>query len=112
MPTSPVHQGCSRQPGQHLQGVVLLLLQILAPKQPVGVAGPPQVHPDRGVAVPGEVGVTLCVGHGSAVVLTIGQVLQNGRHRGSEGVHGHPDARGQTGPVRERDPYVVDLLHV
>ena len=48
------------------------------------------------------------VAAGHRVALAVRQVLEDRRHRVGLGVVGQPDARGQAGAVRQRDPGVVD----
>ena len=101
--------GLGRDPGDHLEGVVLFLFQILVPHEAVGLAVAAHVDPDAGVAVAGEVGVGQLVTVGRTVALAIGDVLQDAGHRLALGVHRQPDPRRQSAAVRHGNPGVLDL---
>ena len=96
------------QPRDDVDGVLLLLGQVLVLDDPVGVAGAAQVDPHARVPVAGEVGVVVGVAAGEGVALAVGQVLEDGRDGIALGVLGQPDARGQARAVGQRDPRVVD----
>ncbi len=101
--------GLVGDPGQHGQGVVLLLGQVFVVQDAVGLAAAAHVHADGGVAVSGEVGVALGVAHGRSVPFAIRQIFQQGRNRVDLGVYGQPDARRQPRPVRQGNPGVFNL---
>ena len=103
--------GLGGEPGEHLDGVVLLLGQVLVEEDAVGVAAAAQVDPHRGVAVPGEVGVAGRVADGRAVAPAVGDVLEQRRHRVALRVLGQPDLRRQPAAVGHGDPDGVDDPH-
>ena len=109
IPTLPRAPGLGRDPGDHLERVVLLLPQILVEQHPFGFAAAAHVDADRGVAVAGEIGVHRLVARGGAVALAVGDVLQDRRHGIGVRSHRQPVAAGEPGAVGERDPGVVHL---
>ncbi len=104
--------GLTGDPGDHLERVVVLLLEILVQQHALGFAAAPQVHPDGGVAMTGRVGMHGLVARRGAVALAIGDVFQDGRDGGLAGIFGQPGARGQAGTVREGNPGVLDLANL
>ena len=96
------------EPLDHLDSVGLLDGQVLVEHDAVGVAAAAQVDAHAGVAVAGEVGMVVGVAPGERVALSVGQVLEDGRHRVGLGVLGQPDPRGQPRSVGHRNPGVVD----
>ena len=101
--------GLLREPRDHLERVLVLLLRVLVEQDPVGLAGPPHVHPHGRVAVAGDVRLPLSVAYGRAVVLAVREVLEDRRHGIVLGVLGKPDPRREPAAVRKRDPGVLDL---
>ena len=53
--------GLGREPGDDLDGVVLLLLQIFVPQQPVEIAAAGDIDPGAGIALGGDPGMGLLV---------------------------------------------------
>ncbi len=102
--------GLGRDPGDDLQGVVLLLLQILAQQQALAVAAAAHVDADGGIAMAGEIGMGERIALRRAVAPAVGEVFQDRGHRIGLGVHGPPDTRGQLRSVRERDGHIVEHL--
>jgi hypothetical protein len=103
--------GLRGQPGDHLERVLLLLRGVLVVEDPVRLAAAADVDAHRRVAVAREVGLADRVAGGRAVVLAVGQVLEDGRDRVALGVLGQPDPRGEPGPAGELDPGVLDLAN-
>jgi hypothetical protein len=108
-PHSPRAPRLRLEPREHLQSVVVLLRQVLAAQQPVGVPRPAQVDTDRGVAMSREVRVPHRVIGGGAVVLAVRQVLEHRGHGRARRIERTPDACRETRSVGERDPLVFDL---
>ena len=81
MPTLPVHQGWTASQLHDLDAVGLLEGEVLVVQDAVGVARAPDVDPDRGVAVAGEVAVDRGVSQHEAVVLAVRHVLHDRGHR-------------------------------
>ena len=100
--------GLRGDPGQHLQRVVLLLLQILALEHAFGIAGAANVDAHAGIAVPGEIGMVQRIALRSAVALAIRQIFQDGRDRFRFRVLRQPDHGGQGHPVGKRNECVLD----
>ncbi len=98
------------EPGDHLDPVVELLLQVLALEDPLGIARAPQVDAHAGEPASREVRVHPCVARGGRVVLAVGDVLEDRRNRIGLGVLGEPQSRREPRPVRQRDPDPVDPL--
>ena len=73
--------GLRGEPGDHLDGVGLLLRQIFVGEQPVGIAGAAHVDAHRRIAVAGELGMHLAVAQHRAVAAPIGQIFEDRRHR-------------------------------
>ena len=105
----PVAPGLLGDPGEDLDGVVLLLLRVFVGDDAVAVPRAPHVHPDGRVAEAGEVGLALGVANGRSVGLAVREVLEDRRHRVVLGVLGQPDPRGEARPVGEVEPGVLDL---
>ena len=103
--------GLARDPGDHLQRVVLLLPGVLVEHQPVQLAVAAHVDPQAGVAVAGEVGMGQGIALRGAVPLAIGQILEDRRHRIGLGVLRQPDARREPAAVGKLDEQVLDLAH-
>ena len=101
--------GLLREPGDHLERVVLLLSRVLVVEDPVRLAAAAHVDAHGRVAVAGEVRLADGVARGGAVVLAVGEVLEDRRHRIGLGVAWQPDARPEARPVGELDPRVLDL---
>jgi len=97
-----------REPGDHLDRVVLLLLQIFAQEHTFAVAAAADVHPDRGIAMAGEIGMREVIALGRAVPAPVRQIFQDRRHRIAIGLDRPPDSSGQMNPVRKRDPDIVE----
>ena len=112
MPMLAGAPGLGRDPWQHLQAIVLLLLQVFVVEQPIGFAGTPHVDPDAGIAVAGEIGMGQVVALRRAVALAIGQVFQDRRHGLLLRIGRQPDARRQAAAVRQRDEQIFDLAHL
>ena len=108
MPTAPVRPGLRRDPVQHLQRVVLLLLQVLALEHALRIAGAAHVDAHGGIAVAGEIGMVQRIALGGAVALAVGQIFEDRRHRVLLGIDGQPDHRREDDPVGERDLGVLD----
>ena len=94
--------GLRRQPRDHLQRVVLLLLQILVEHQPIGIPSAAHVHAHAGIAVPGQVRMRQIVALGGPVAAAIRQVFQDRRHRLA--ILRPPDAGGKARAIRKGDP--------
>ncbi len=98
-----------REPGDHLEAVVLLLLQILILEQPVGLAAAAHVDAHSGIAVPGEIRVGEGVALGRAVALAVGQEFEDRGDRPRLGILGKEDPRRQPRAVGEGDEEILDL---
>ncbi len=96
-------------PGDDLERVVLLLLGVLVEQDAVGIAGAPQIDPDRGIAGLGEIAMDRLVPRPHEVPLAVRDVLQDRRHRRRLGILGQPDPGRDPAAVRHRDPDVLDL---
>ena len=107
-PRGPGAPGLVGEPGEHLDGVLLLLGQVLVEQHALGVAAAAHVHPHGGVAVAGEVGVARGVADRGPVAPAVGDVLEQRRHRLALRVVRQPDLRGQPAAVGHGDPGVVD----
>ena len=99
------------EPGDELEGVLLLLFGVFVLEDPVGLARPTHVNADRRVPKTGQVRLALGVPGDRAVVLAVGEKLEDGRHGILVGVVGKPDPGCEPAAVRERDPGVLDLPH-
>ena len=91
--------GLRREPGDHLERVVLLLPGVLVLHQPVGIAVAAHVDPHAGIAVAGEIGMGQLVALDRAVALAIGQILEDRRHRVAAR---HPPAARSAPPAGSR----------
>ena len=100
------------QPVDHLQRVVLLLLEIFVPHKAIGFAVAAHIHAHAGIAVAGHVGMGELIADRGAVALPVGQIFQDGRNRVLVRVGRQPDAGGQMATVFEGDPGVLYLLHL
>jgi len=101
-----VAPGLRSRPGDDVAGILQFLLGIFVVHQPFGIAIAPHVDADRGVAVPGEIGMGELVAKNGAVALAVGQVFEDGRYRTISCVLGHPDARRQPATVRHDDAHI------
>src|SRR2546429_3574385 len=98
--------GLPRNPCDHLEGIVLLLLQILVRQVAVGLARAPHVDTEGRVAVLGEVAVHRVITRARAVALAVWDVLEN---RGDLDVGrrlGKPQPGAETATVTQGDPDV------
>jgi hypothetical protein len=97
------------EPVDDLEGVVVLLCEVLVREQAVGVAAPAQVDAHAGVAVVGEVRVVALVARGERVALAVREVLED-RGDGLR-IVGQPQPGREPGAVGQRDPDVVHPAH-
>ncbi len=86
-------------PGDGLDGVVLLLERVLVDEHAVGVSAAPDVEPHSRIPVTGEVAEATLIVNGEQVVLAVRDVLENRRDRDGRGNLGHPDPRTEAGTV-------------
>ncbi len=110
-PDAPVAPGLLREPGDDLDGVVLLLGEVLVVDQAVGVARAADVDAHAGEAALGPPGVARLVALARAVGAAVGDRLQDHRRRARADVVGQPDPRRQAAAVGERDPDRVEDGH-
>ena len=97
------------EPGDDLDRVGLLLLEVFAEEEAVGLSAAPKIDAERGVAVPGEVGVHCLVARRGPVPLAVGDVLEEGGNRVGFRVGRQPAPVGEPGSVGKRNPAMLDL---
>src|SRR5262245_4046353 len=97
-----------RDPSDHFQSVVVLLMQIFVEQQSVRIAGASEIDAHGGVSMAREVVVHGLVARACEVTLAVRDVFQDRRNWSRFGVRGQPDAPGQTTTVRHRDPAVFN----
>ncbi len=100
--------GLGGQPGDDLDGVVLLLPGVLVGQQAVGFAAAADIDSHAGIAMAGQPRIGERVAFIGAVALAVGQIFQDRRHRILLGVLGQPDARGELRAVLQGDRRVLD----
>lgn len=96
------------EPGDYLQRVVLLALDIFVLDQPIGIAHAGNVDAGAAESVGGEPEMHLIVAEPRAVAPAVRDVLQNGRNRAGIGVRGKEQPRGEAAAVDHRDPCGFD----
>ncbi len=107
-PDLAVRPGLCRNPFDDLAAVGEFTRGVFAVDHALGLARAADVDANAGNpgGREGRVGgFVACTG---SVALAVGQVFQDGRHRLLLGALGHPDARGEPGPVLEGYPFVFD----
>ena len=111
MPTRPVHHGCAASQASTSSASSCSCGRYSSSMTPSESPEPRMVDAHGRIAVAGEPGVHERVAGRRAVVLAVGDVLEDRRHRVGLGVVGQPDAGRQAGAVGERDPGVGDRAH-
>ena len=101
--------GLLGEPGDDLEGVVLLLLGIFVEHQRRRSRRCRACRRAGGIAVAGEIGMGEGIADDGAVALAIGQYSRIAGTGSAERVVGHPDAGREAGAVGKRDPLILDL---
>ena len=100
--------GLARNPLDHLERIVLLLLQVLIRQMPVRFARAAHVDANRRIAVRGKIAMHGFIAAARAVAFAIRNVLEDRRDRRVRGIIRQPETCAKTAPVCERDPEMLD----
>ncbi len=97
-----------RKPRNHLDRIVLLLLQVLIDQEPVRLAGAADVHAREREPIGNEGARPLVVAAALQIALAVRNVFEDDRYRRAVGAQGNPLPDPEPGAVLERDPFVLD----
>ena len=101
-----------RQPRDHLQRVVLLLLRVFVEQQAIEFAAATDIDANGGIAMAGEIGMRQRIAIIRAGSLAIRQILKDRRNWIADGVDRQPDTSGQARAVTQRDQVVLDFAYL
>ncbi len=109
-PDLAVTPGLFGDPGNNLQRVAEFgFTKVFIVQNAFGFTGTTDIDTQACITVAREVAVHRFIAVSGQVALAIGDVFQNGRNRLVFCVFGHPDARGKTGAVFQRDTGFLDI---